>query len=278
MKLLEQIGRYHPTMVPAFTKHFTECFGKEINFEDVTQSNLNDFVFYLSKNVARSSARTYCAVLKSILNKSNQSFAIPCKDYDKILSVKGEKSVKTYLSEAELKLLEDVSITSDTERVVKAKFLLGAYTGARFSDIEKMNEENIIKDLNILQYVSQKTHTPTQVPIKPIIPKLLKVLNDLNEVGVSLAWFNKIIRTLCERAGINQRIKVFIAGKEQDGAKFKYISSHTARRSFATNLYLRGTDIFDIGRMMGHNDFTVTPTYIAVSLRNLNETTLGYFK
>lgn len=47
--------------------------------------------------------------------------------------------------------------------------------------------------------------------------------------------------------------------------KFELITTHTARRSFATNLYLQGMDITNISKILGHATITQTQTYLKVS-------------
>jgi site-specific recombinase XerD len=44
----------------------------------------------------------------------------------------------------------------------------------------------------------------------------------------------------------------------------KTISAHTFRRSFATHLLQRGTDILTIQQLLGHNDLAMTMIYTYV--------------
>ncbi|UVV52623.1 hypothetical protein NXY15_24270 [Bacteroides thetaiotaomicron] len=67
-----------------------------------------------------------------------------------------------------------------------------------------------------------------------------ELLTNLPKEEVSDPTFNNNIRNICRKAGITEAVKVFKAGKEVEGEKWEFVSSHTARRSFATNLYLRG--------------------------------------
>ena len=57
---------------------------------------------------------------------------------------------------------------------------------------------------------------------------------------------------ICRECGIDANTKVFKAGMEETGKKYRFISSHTGRRSFATNLSKKGVPLEQIAVMMGH--------------------------
>lgn len=68
------------------------------------------------------------------------------------------------------------------------------------------------------------------------------------------------------------------ARKEVEGEKWEFVSSHTARRSFATNLYLRGADLYSISQMMGHASVEMTQNYLCCGLREQSAQVMEYFK
>ena len=68
-------------------------------------------------------------------------------------------------------------------------------------------------------------------------------------------------------------------GKDiMEGEKWEFVSSHTARRSFATNLYLRGADLYSISQMMGHASVEMTQNYLCCGLREQSAQVMEYFK
>lgn len=243
-------------------------------WENLTKLKLINFVEYLIENIAKSSTKTYCAMLKSVINMYNEETEIPCRDYEKILSVKNEKSTQVWLSEQDIERLIKRNPASDTEQLVKAQFLIGCYTGARHSDYTRFSETNI--QSGMLSYVSIKTKTQATVPLKPIVLELLKEVSEGRTV--SDHKFNDTIRELCRKSGINERVKVFRAGKEMEGEKWEFVSSHTARRSFCTNLYLLGADLYSISKMAGHSSITMTEGYICVGLKKQPVEVMKYFE
>ncbi len=112
-------------------------------------------------------------------------------------------------------------------------------------------------------------------PLKPIVKELL---TNLPKEEVSDPTFNNNIRNICRKAGITEAVKVFKAGKEVEGEKWEFVSSHTARRSFATNLYLRGADLYSISQMMGHASVEMTQNYLCCGLREQSAQVMEYFK
>ena len=72
-----------------------------------------------------------------------------------------------------------------------------------------------------------------------------------------------------------------MSGKEQSGKKFRFVTSHTGRRSFATNLLKKGVPIEQIAIMMGHisggkPNVTMTQRYI-VGETEINSETMRLF-
>ena len=243
-------------------------------WENLTKIRLICFVNYLVTKFSKNSARQYAAKFKALLNEYSEENIIPCKDFNKILSIKKEVSTNVFLTSDELIKLEKVGVCSDTEELVKFQFLIGCYTGARHSDYCRFTETNISN--GVLSYVSQKTKIQAIIPLKPFVATRVKGVSAGRTI--SDKQFNEVIRRLCKRAGIRSKVKLFRASEEESGEKWEFVSSHTARRSFASNLYLLGADIYSISRMMGHSNVTQTETYIAVQLKKLPDAVMEYFK
>jgi integrase len=246
-----------------------------LNWKDLTKSNLNDFRDDLLESVASSSARTYLAVLKVILGRYEEEVNIPCKSYREVLKAKKEKCVKTFLTQEELHLLEETPAQGDIELMVKCQFLIGAYTGMRISDIKNITLENI--EGKSLRYVSQKTSIESVIPCSQKVRDLIAYAAAINK-PVSLMGYNKAIRRLCKRAGICETVKVFKGGKVKAGEKWQFISSHSARISFATNLAQCNVPILSISKLCGHSSVVTTQGYIVNTDVQLNEKAMDYLR
>ena len=216
-------------------------------------------------------------MMKSVFNIYNEEVKLP-KGYEDISSVKKDVSQNTWLNDSEIERIIAYIPANDTERLVKNQFIMGCVTGARHSDYMNFTRENVVGER--LVYVSIKTHIQAEVPLSKVVERLIAENEMFYIAGkeVSDPSFNKTIREICRKLGMNERLKLYRAGEFVEGAKYEFISSHTARRSFATNLYLRGADLYAISKMMGHSSVTMTEGYISCGLRDLSDDILDYFK
>jgi integrase len=270
--LHEAIQAHAKGAAPALTRYLNECGLND--WEDLTKANLNDFRDLVTERVASNTARTYFAVLKAILKRYEDDVDF-CKDYADILKAKMEKPVKTFLSMKDLAQLEQVMPNDPNEQYVLDVFLIGAYTGMRVSDAREISEENMSNDY--ISYVSIKTGIQAVVPIKSGIPERIRRVQ-ANDSEMPLATYNRIIRRLCQRAGITERVKVFKAGEHDKGEKWEFVSSHTARQSFCTNLSILGVPIIEISKLAGHTSTAMTERYIVKTDVNLCDRAMKYFK
>jgi len=252
--------------------YMAESFGVTPDWNNLTKLNLIDFVDYLDERVSPLSMRSYAAKIKTVIGIYSDEVAIPCKDYKKVLSLKNVQSTNTWLTEDELNKLIQYTPNTETERIIRNQAVISAYSGVRHSDCLNLTAENIVNGM--LTYVSIKTHHQATVPLKPIVADYLnqqmKIYSDTT--------YNDTIRAICQNVGITERVKLFKAGQEVVGEKYLYISSHTFRRSFATNLYLRGCDLYSLSKMLGHSNIEMTEKYICCGLKQQSEVVLEYFE
>ena len=270
--LFDAIRETAGAQAPALLKHLRAA--GIADWGDLTKSKLYEFRDTLAASVCASSAKTYLAVFKGILARYEDEADI-CKDFRDILKIRGEKPQKTYLTDKELERLAAVPTKSDEERTVLCQFLIGAYTGMRISDIRRVGRENIAD--GYLDYVSQKTGVRATVPCGE---KVLHCIHYVQDSGLELstAGYNKALRRLCKRAGIRDRVKVHKAGHDLTGEKWQFVSSHTARISFCTNLAKRHAPILDISRLAGHTSTGMTERYIVRTDIDLPKSAMDYFK
>ena len=248
--------------------------GERLSEEHLTKINFSIFADALKSSVARSSARTYLAMFKSTLNMLNDTIKLPT-GYEKVLTSKEEKPMMCYLNEYDLQKIETYEPKTLNERVVRAQFLIECYTGARTSDVERFDVSNL-QD-GFISYVSQKTKIMATIPCKPIVEQLIRTGENKGS-QMALKTKEAIIRRILCNAGVKQIVKVFKAGNEMTGEKWQFCSSHTGRRSFASNMYLKGVDLFTISKLMGHSDVSMTQNYVVCGIRQLPTEALEYFK
>lgn len=159
-----------------------------------------------------------------------------------------------YLTEQEIQGLAAVELPSGMGRARDA-FLIRCYTGLRFGDTWKVNMAAIHKHEN-RQYVtvlSQKTDKKTSIEIFPELQHLIEKY----PTGVpkhTPQYENKAIKCAAKKAGLE---------------RWAQVTTHTARRSFATNAYLNAvknnTSYYPIMYALGHSSETMLKKYIRLS-------------
>ena len=256
----------------------SDVIGHEPTWEDMTDTILKDFVDDLYESgMAPSSIRTVCAELKAILN-NNLEFNIPSERFDKILSIKGQISQAVYLTRDEIETIVIYTPRTMVEQFVHRNFVIEALTGARKVDAEKLTINNCNFETGLLSYVPQKT--PNIVVSVPVDERmgLRNFLSDTYYRDCCTDVFNETIRTICRESGISEMCTIQKRGETVSAPKWQLVSSHTGRRSFATNLYLAGVSIEDIALMMGHGkNIETTKRYICAE-RQLNANVMSYFQ
>lgn len=253
-------------------KHLTAFNnGQEPQWKDLRKLFLIEFVKYLSEQVSPNSARSYCAYMKSLLNDYSEEIQLPCKDFADILSVKSVGVSHIYLADNEILLLLEYTPKNTTEHAVRNHFAMSCLTGMRHSDVIRLDLSNV--NNSQITYLSEKTNTLIRTPNSKIVTNLL---NEGVKKNVSKNTYNKTIREICEKVGINDEVKVAHAGEEKIGAKYLFVSSHTARRSFATNLYMATKDIYLVSKLMGHSNIEMTQKYVCCDNTG-NDAVKSYF-
>lgn len=173
-----------------------------------------------------------------------------------------------YLNEKELDILykHDLSQNARLEKV-RDLFVFACYVGLRFQDYSTIKEENIIDvegDL-FVKVLTQKTSELVIIPCSPVVLDIFKKYgNNANKLPASISnqHFNEYIKEACKHAGLTDKGRLLA---EPEKEIWECVSSHTARRSFATNYYLEGFPTIDLMKITGHKTEKAFLTYIRIS-------------
>ena len=261
-------------------RYMQAAIGKEeINWSDLTSTNLTDVVEYLTKTVTPNSASTYLAVIKGFLNMVSDEIDLPTMRFAKILRVKKTPQQNVALTEEEVKRIDDyykVLLKKDKHKVEKdvlTLFLIECYCGSRGVDVENMTEDNI-KD-GMISYVSKKTHILAQIPEHYRIKDLFKRKPSKE---YSRMTKNRIIKEVCKLCGIDDKVTLFYHGSMVTKKKYELVGQHTARRSFSSILAAKGVPVPEISQYMGHTSISMTERYIKVDNKKASPEALSFFK
>lgn len=279
IKLIDALLQKYPKNGKIAEK-WTLATGTPFAWESLTTPNLDKFSFWLCDDVAQSSAKNYTAIIKAVIEPYANEIELP-RNWRKFLTIKGDESQHTYLTEREIQRIISYRPDTLTEATVQQQFILGCLTGARHSDYSRFTEANITPTGNLV-YVSQKTHIKAELPLSPVARQILFATGTpfagAHKRSVSDPTFNDTIRRICNLCDIDDTIQLYRNGAFWTGEKYKAVSSHTSRRSFCTNLYLRCRDLFLVSKLAGHSSTTMTERYVCCGMESMTDLAMQYFE
>lgn len=252
-------------------------FEKEIGFiniEDIDQEFYNSFLQFCNKggyrtNTIGAAIKKIKAVLHAAYDEGISKNAIFQSGNFKAIK---EKVYNIYLTPEELKKLIEVPLSGTLEKY-RDVFLIGCYTAQRYSDYSRISPEHIQTTSSgnkVIDLIQIKTKQRVLIPF--LFPELDILLQKYN---YKVPWtveqpFNRTLKKIGELAGIDKDIVLTenIGGetKERLVKKYELISTHTARRTGATNLHLLGYTALQIMKVTGHATVESLMEYIKVSL------------
>lgn len=232
-----------------------------IDFDKIDYEFYTDFNQWSeSKNYSRNYIGKLTKTLKTFLNEATEKGINTNKAFQsKRFTVIKEETDNIYLSIPELQNIWRLDLSNnpalDTARNL---FLIGAFTGLRISDYNRLNESNfkVINGTECITVKTQKTGKVVSIPINPILKEVINKNPNLFNQKLSNPELNKHIKEVGRMAGIEEIESTTITkgGKEISiqTPKYQLITSHTARRSFCTNAFLSGMPAIDIMAISGH--------------------------
>jgi integrase len=267
----------------AVTKHLKEyeAYSKtKIDFESINLDFFYSYVSYLQKKqkLAVNTIAKDIAILKVFMGEAvDLGYTDNMQFRHKKFSFSEEETEHIYLTEKELHQLYAVQLQNKKLEQVRDLFVFGAWVGLRFSDFSNIKPENIVKsdDDYYIKIVTQKTKELVIIPCNPVVMEIFeKYKNNSNRLprAISNQKFNDYIKEVCELAELTEKGRLSSRPKER---LCDLVSSHTARRSFATNYYLQGFPTIDLMKITGHKTERAFLKYIRVSkldtAKRLNE-------
>lgn len=256
-----------------YLKKYAAHLNKEIDFHSIDLEFYNNYVAFLSlqHNLAANTVGKHIKTLKTFMNEATDRGYNTNLEYKKRkFKTIREESDSIYLTLDELKKFEKLNLSA-SKRLDKVRdlFLIGCYTGLRFSDFTQIKPENIIEEKSIINVRTQKTGERVSIPIHKTVKKILAKYDSRLPKAYSNQTMNDYLKDVASLAGLKETVETTItrAGKvvKTPSKKFELVSTHTARRSFATNLYLADVPSISIMKITGHKSERSFLQYIRVT-------------
>lgn len=208
------------------------------------------------------------------------------------IKLKETKVDKIYLTFKELEAIEKLNKKKLNESLMNARdwLIISCYTGQRVSDFMRFNKDliRVEKGKHLIEFTQKKTRKNMTVPLHPKVLKILKKRKGDFPRAISSQKYNEYIKLVCEKAEINEKVKGSKLIKVEKEDKFPYrkhidmyekwklVTSHVGRRSFATNFYGQIPTSFLI-YVTGHKTEQMFLNYIGKSNKDLAMEITNYF-
>lgn len=161
-----------------------------------------------------------------------------------------------YLNAEEIKEMQNLDLSNERKlERVRDVFIVGCYTGLRFSDLTKIKPQHI--ENGMIEIMQSKTGDTVVIPMEKDVVKILEKYNNVLP-SISNQKFNQYLYDVCLKCDMLKKeitVNGVKGGKPTVSVKPKheFVSSHTARRSFATNEYKSGDlEVSEIMAITGH--------------------------
>jgi integrase len=221
---------------------------------------LNFTDFLKSKDFQPNTIGKQIKNIKVFLNEATERGINKNMEYkSRRFKVISEETDAIYLDQEELAKLYDLDL-GEYKRLERVRdlFLVGCYTGLRFSDLSQLKRDHVRGGFIYIK--TQKTNDSIVIPVHKIVKEIMRRYDEITDNGlppvITNQKMNEYLKEIGKMAAIEERVIVNeTKGNLKVQNKFKkydLISTHTARRSFATNLYLSGFPAMEIRKITGH--------------------------
>lgn len=256
-----------------YLKKYATHINKQIDFDSITLEFYNKYTSFLTHdyNLSANTVGKHIKTLKTFMNEATERGLHNNLEFKKRkFKTLREESDSIYLTLEELKKIENLTLIANPKLDrVRDLFLIGCYTGLRFSDFSQIKSENIITEKSMLQIRTQKTGERVSIPLHITVKEILKKYGNTTPKSFSNQKMNEYIKDVARLSGLKEPIETTITrgGKVEKNTlpKYKLVSTHTARRSFATNIFLAGVPSISIMKITGHKSERSFLQYIRIS-------------
>lgn len=236
------------------------------SFDDINAKFYSDFNKYFMKvKLSKNTISNHWKNIKAVMHEAQTQQLHSNNEYLNFKRTR-EDSDTIYLSEKELDAIYKLKLKG-TKALARDYFLVGCYTGLRYSDWDQLNS-SIIKD-GMATIRATKTGELSTIPIHARVKAILKKYPDRKlPKKISIQKMNEYIKAIGLQAVITENIETRITkgGKimKSNNPKYKLMSTHTARRTFASILVLKGVSPYLIMRITGHKTLSSFEKYVRI--------------
>jgi site-specific recombinase XerD len=277
----ERTKAHHQTVLKRITAFMAEMrLNDDFGIFNKRFETLFEGWAYTSRNYRSNTIPATFSVLKVWLNEAEREGLITDKSFHEFKS-KSTDVDNIYLTSDEIKKIYNLDIPTLKKQgkideksfieTTKDLFVISCLTGLRLGDWGQLNHAvwNFSGEVATLSIITQKTKEPVIIPLNPIVVEIYNKYNGVLPNKIDKTASLAHLTHLGMLAEINDEILYTeIRGGKSTTVKYKkyqLIKNHTGRRSFATNMYLKGAPTIGIMKITGHTTEANFLKYIKVS-------------
>ena len=231
------LGKYQNRTIDkynALKKKITH-FKKDAKLSDINKKFMIDFVNFLRDNhkMTDITLNRNIGYIKTFIKWCKYSGVKIDETYNQV-TVSTRDADHIHLSRLQVQLLSTLELSKTLDKY-RDLFLIGVYSGQRFSDYTVFKKSDVVNGR--IEKRAEKTDYKSYIPIS----KKLKGLLDKWEwrlPKVSNQKFNQNIKEVCRIAEFTDKVTktTYIGNKKIESIEpfYKRVGSHTARRTFIT--------------------------------------------
>lgn len=268
---LKKKGKYFSSFLNVL-EHFTsyqDFVGRSYSTKEIGKEEIDGFVEYLhtEKELKTSTIQAIVIKLKYLLGKAYlNGWAVDDSYTD--AKVREDISTQIYLKEKEVARLYYYEGLTKKQEEIRDLFIIGCMTGQRYSDYSRLSKDNIVGDnIHVLQ---KKTRNKAVIPMTDYVREIFEKYDGVLPKARCIQYFNKALKVICKKAGLTDMVvyEEDVAGEIVMIKKPQYemISSHTARRTFATNMVRNNVSTSKIRKCTGHKSSACFDRYDRMTL------------
>jgi len=252
---------------------FEKEIGEPLALDRITIQLMEDFqnFLYHKQDLNTGTTQRYIKLFKMFLNWCVKRRYTDNMDYRNFTPIHQPDGLKVIMTDEDIRKIKKADLKDKNHlKNVRSLFFLACNCGLRFSDFSRISKEHLKKTDHGYTLDIRQEKTEDYVSI-PLTRESLKTVKDIISGKIHIITNQKMnvyVKDLCEAAGINESFEVHkYKGKEKETQsipKYKLITTHTGRRTFATRLLARGVPAEVVMKFTGHKDYRSFLAYVNI--------------
>ncbi|MBL7717683.1 MAG: site-specific integrase [Flavipsychrobacter sp.] len=233
---------------------------KDFLLKELNHSFLVNFEMFLKsqEGIGHNTTIKYIQFFKKIINYAIANEWLQYSPF-KAYKCSFEQVNRGYLSNDEIKLLEDKVFPTNRLNQVRDIFIFCCYTGLSYADVKKLTTKEIANGIDGELWIQTfRAKTKVRVPI-PLLPQALAILTRYHEWRVE-SGKNYVLPVIT-----NQKMNAYLKEIADLCNIDKKLTFHLSRHTFATTVTLsNGVPIETVSKLLGHTNIRTTQIYSKV--------------